>query len=133
MVKVTHLASGLFRARGRVRDDGGTVHQLRATGLTEDQAQAELRNKALTLTSGGAGGLSPSSTIAEAGAAWLRHVKTRAATGSLAYSTYDSYESTLRLILVPCCGAIALNALTVGRCDRIIQGLLANESQWSPA
>jgi len=28
----------------------------------------------------------------------------------------------------PCCGAIALSALTVGRCDRIIQRLLTDES-----
>jgi hypothetical protein len=34
-VQVTRLASGLFRARGRVRDDGGAVHQLRAAGETE--------------------------------------------------------------------------------------------------
>ena len=127
-VQVTRLASGVFRARGRVRDDGGAVHQLRGVGQTEDEARAELRHKALTLITGGLSDLSASNTIAEAGEAWLRHVKTRAATGSLAYSTYDSYESTLRLILVPRCGAIALGSLTVGRCDRIIQGLLVDGS-----
>lgn len=51
-VQVTRLAGGAFRARGRVRDDGGTVHQLRGVGQTEDQARAELRHKALTLATG---------------------------------------------------------------------------------
>lgn len=127
-VQVTKLASGSFRARSRVRDEGGAVHQLRAVGQTEDAARAELRQKALKVTVGTLAGLTPASTIAEAGDAWLRHVRTRAAVGSLAYSTYDAYESTLRLVLLPRCGAIALDSLTVGRCDRIIQGLLMDET-----
>lgn len=124
-VQVTRLAGGAFRVRGRVRDDGGTVHQLRGVGQTEDEARAELRHRALTLTTGGLSNLSARNTIAEAGEAWLRHLKTRAATGSLAYSTY---ESTLRLILAPRCGAITLGSPTVGRCDRIIQSLLMDGS-----
>lgn len=127
-VQVTRLASGMYRARGRVRDDGGTVQQLRVLGSSELEARAELNNRALGLTTGGLSGLAPSSTIAEAGEAWLSHVKTRAETGSLTYSTYDSYESTLRLTLVPKYGAITLSSLTVGRCDRMIQALLSEKS-----
>src|SRR3954452_24103723 len=102
-VQVTRLAGGLLRARARMRDDGGTLHQLRAVGQTEDEARAELRRKAVALTTGGTSGLSPESTLGEAGEAWLRHIKTRAASGSLAWSTYESYETTVRLILLPRC------------------------------
>lgn len=127
-VQYTRFANGAIRARARMRDDGGTVHQLRAVGSSEQAALAELRRKALALTTGGGSGLSPSSTIAEAGDAWLRHLETRAESGSLAHSTYVSYETVLRLTLVPRCGAIPLEALTVGRCDRIIQALLVDET-----
>lgn len=127
-VQYTRLASGTIRARARMRDDGGAVHQLRAVGSSEQAALAELRRKALALTTGGGSGLSPLSTIAEAGEAWLRHLETRTKSGSLAHSTFTSYETTLRLILVPRCGAIPLEALTVGRCDRIIQTLLTEET-----
>ena len=39
--------------------------------------------------------------------------------GSLSFSTYESYETTLRRLVVPQCGEITLGALTVGRCDRV--------------
>jgi hypothetical protein len=43
----------------------------------------------------------------------------------LSWSTYENYEHTVRLALVPVCGGVMLEALTVGRCDRILQNLLA--------
>ncbi|MBI3723367.1 hypothetical protein HY251_05355, partial [bacterium] len=52
---------------------------------------------------------------AEAGEAWLRHLATRATSGSLAHSTYASYETTLRLTLVPRCGAIPFSPGDAGR------------------
>lgn len=56
------------------------------------------------------------------------HVTGRADAGSLAYSTLESYEATVRLILKPSCGGIALDHLTVGRADRIIQGIFRGGS-----
>ncbi len=111
-----------------MRDDAGKLHQLRAVGATEEEARAELRRRAMRLSTGGSSGLGPESTLAEAGEAWLLHIKTRAATGSLSWSTYESYETTLRLILLPRCAAIPLASLTVGRCDRVIQRPLMEET-----
>jgi len=123
-VQITKLADGRVRARARMRDDAGELRQLKVTADTEEDALAELRRAAALLTSGGAGMLSGSSTIAEAADAWLVHANGRADAGSLAHSTLESCESAVRLILKPMCGAVTLDQLTVGRCDRIIQSIM---------
>ena len=127
-VQITKLAGGRFRARARMRDDAGELRRLKVTAETEDAARAELQRLAGQLTSGGSGALAGSSTIAEAADAWLVQANTRADAGSLAHSTLESYESAVRLLLKPVCGAITLNQLTVGRCDRIIQGIMRDGS-----
>jgi integrase len=124
-VQVTLLANGRWRARARMRDDTGELVQLRADGTTENAARHELLSRANALTTHTKAIVSKSSTIAEATAAWLPTVRVRAENGLLAWSTYENYENTVRLVLVPTCGGVTLEALTVGRCDRIIQNLLA--------
>ena len=127
-VQITKLAGGRVRARARMRDDAGELRQLKATGDTEEDARAELRRLAGSLTSGGAGALTGLSTIAEAADAWLVQANARADAGSLAHSTLESYESAVRLVLKPVCGAVTLDQLTVGRCDRIIQSIMREGS-----
>lgn len=124
-VRVTRLANGKWRARARMRDDAGELVQLRAEGLTEDTARTELLSRARTLSTHTKALVSGASTIAEAAAAWLPTVRVRAENGLLSWSTYENYEHAVRLVLVPVCGGVTLEALTVGRCDRILQGLLA--------
>lgn len=51
-VQYTRLAGGQIRARARMRDDGGMLHQLRAVGSSERAALAELRREALAETAG---------------------------------------------------------------------------------
>lgn len=123
-VQVTRLASGKWRARARMRDDAGELVQLRAEGLTEEVARTELLSRARTLTTHTKALVSGSSSIAEAAAAWLPTIRVRAENGLLSWSTYENYEHAVRLVLVPVCGGVVLEALTVGRCDRILQGLL---------
>ena len=77
-VQITKLAGGRVRARARMRDDAGELRQLKATGDTEEDARAELRRLAGSLTSGGAGALTGLSTIAEAADAWLVQANARA-------------------------------------------------------
>ena len=125
-VQVTQLASGKWRARARMRDDSGELVQLRAEGATEADARKELLSRAKTLTTHTKSIVTSGSTIAEAAEAWLPTVKVRAENGTLSWSTYENYETTVRLTLVPVCGGVTLEALTVGRCDRIIQNLLAD-------
>ncbi len=125
---VAVLPSGRYRARASIRDDSGTLRRLAAVADTEDKARADFRRQAMTMTAGGSGALSPSSSIAEAVELWLSQVLTRAKAGSLAYSTYESYETTARVILVPRCGGVRLDQLTVGRCDRILQRILEEET-----
>ena len=122
------LPSGRYRARASTRDDSGALHRLSAVADTEDEARAEVLRQCRELTTGGSGALAPLSTIADAVELWLSQILTRAKAGSLSYSTYESYETTARVIIVPRCGGVRLNRLTVGRCDRILQRILEEET-----
>ncbi|WP_426183518.1 tyrosine-type recombinase/integrase [Microbacterium sp. TWP3-1-2b2] len=104
------------------------LHQMRAVAATGAEAQAEVTRRAAALSSSGFLGLHASDTVADACAAWLAQVRVRARAGALSFSTYESYEQTTRLLLVPRCGGITLGALTVGRCDRIIQAAFTEKS-----
>lgn len=125
---VQRLPSGRYRARASTRDDAGLMHRLAATATTEEGARAELRRQVMAMSTGGAGGLSPASTIAAVVEAWLAQILTRAHAGSLAFSTYESYETTARLVILPRCGGVRLDQLTVGRCDRILQKILEEDT-----
>lgn len=127
-VDVTRLASGRYQARASTRDDGGALHRLRSSAATEEDARADLHRQARALSTGGPGTLSPLSTIADVVELWLSQILTRANVGSLSFSTYESYEVTARLVIVPRCGGVRLDQLTVGRCDRILQKILEEES-----
>ena len=98
------LPSGRCRARASTRDDSGRLHRIGVTADTEDEARAEVHRQAKAMATGGAGALSPSSRVADAVELWLSQVLTRAKAGSLSYSTYESYETTTRVIIVPRCG-----------------------------
>lgn len=104
------------------------MHRLRSSGETEQDARDDLHRKAKALSTGGSATLSPSSTIADVVELWLSQILTRVNIGSLSYSTYESYEVTARLVIVPRCGGVRLDQLTVGRCDRILQKVLEEES-----
>ncbi|TFC03387.1 tyrosine-type recombinase/integrase [Cryobacterium sp. MDB2-33-2] len=122
------LPSGRYRARASARDDSGALHRLAAVAETEEDARADVRRQAMAFSTGGSGALLPSSTIADVIELWLSQILTRAKAGSLAYSTYESYEATARVIIVPRCGGVRLDRLTVGRCDRILQRILEEET-----
>lgn len=128
-INYTTLASGNIRARARMRDDGGHLHELQAIATTEADAQANIEEQAVAIRHGDSGALlKPTDTIAEAGSAWLKTQELRARTGTLTYSTYEGYEGTFRLIVKPNCGGIALEDFSVGRVNRIIQKILAESS-----
>lgn len=127
-IQITRLANGSYRARARARDDAGVLRQMRVVAETEDAARTELRRRVERLGSSTFAGLSSADTIADATVAWLQQVRSRATSGAITFSTYESYETTVRKILVPQCGGITLGALTVGRCDRIIQAILTERS-----
>jgi hypothetical protein len=127
-IDVKLLPRGRHRARASTRDDSGALHRLAATADTEERAGAEVRRQAMALSTGGSGGLTPSSTVADAVELWFSQILTRAKTGSLTFSTYESYEATARSIVVPRCGGVRLDRLTVDRCDRILQKILEKNS-----
>lgn len=122
------LPSGRYRARASARDDSGILHRLASVAETDEDARADVRRQAMALSTGGSGALSPSSTISDAVELWLSQILTRAKSGSITYSTYESSEATARLVVVPRCGGVRLDRLTVGRCDRFLQKILEEES-----
>ncbi|WP_343924199.1 tyrosine-type recombinase/integrase [Rhodoglobus aureus] len=69
--------------------------------------------------------LTPSSTIAEACALWLIE-KRRSQT--VEASSIETYEATVRTVVLPACGAVTLQEMNAGRCDRIIQRVLDTRS-----
>ncbi len=109
-----------------MRNDAGELVQLRAEGATEAAAREELLARAKALTTHTKAIVTDTSTIAEVAEAWLPTIRVRAENGTLSWSTYENYETTVRLTLVPVCGGVRLDALTAGRCDRIIQNLLSD-------
>ncbi|QAB18134.1 integrase [Leucobacter muris] len=127
-IQITKLAKGKVRARARARDDAGVLHQIVAVATTEEAARIDLRRKVEALSTSSFLGLTGANTIAEASVSWLEQVRARAVAGSLTFSTYESYSGTVRCVLLPQCGGITLDALTVGRCDRIIQAIMLGRS-----
>lgn len=103
-VQVTQLANGKWRARARMCDDSGELVQLRAEGATEAEAREELKSRAKAQTTHTKAIITAASTIQETAEAWLPTVKVRAENGTLSWSTYENYETTVRLTLVPVCG-----------------------------
>lgn len=128
VVNVTRLPNGSYRARGNTRDGGGIPVRLAVTAATEEAAREDLRRRAMAVGSGVAVALTKQSTFAEAVDLWLEQIRSRAKTGSLSYSTFESYETTARLVLLPLCGGLRLEQFTVGRCDRVIQRILEEHS-----
>lgn len=116
---------GSVAARARVRDDAGAVHDLSRTAATEVDALGLLRRAAAELSTGVKALLGPDSTVAEACERWLTGLEV---SGSVESSTLDSYENSVRQLVVPYCGAVRLRDLSVGRCDLIIQKVLAERS-----
>ncbi len=124
-VHFTTLTNGRVTARTRIRDDSGHIHQLARTAASQDQALTQLLNVAAKLSSGVEPLLSATSTVAEACAVWLEELRV---SQRVEDSTRESYMNTVEKIVVPVCGALRLEELSVGRCDRIIQRLLADRS-----
>lgn len=127
-ISLTRLENGRYQARGATRDDSGALQRLRASGETEEAARKALQLKATRHSTGAGIGLTPDNTIAEGVERWLDQVRTRAKAGSISFSTYESYETAARMILVPRYGAVRFEQLTVGRCDRMLQDILATET-----
>jgi hypothetical protein len=124
-IQFTTLADGRVRGRARIRDDSGELRRVSKSGATSEEVIASLHFAAGEISTGGEETLSTQSTIQEACAVWLLEVRV---SGRLTISTLESYEDTVRNIIVPACGGITLADLSVGRCNRIIQRLLSTRS-----
>lgn len=121
-INYVRLANGSLQGRARIRTDGGEVRRLSAIGPDEESIRAALVERAAFASTGFDPDLTGESTVAMACAVWLAEKRMY---GQVQSSTIEAYENNVRLVVLPACGAVALKSMTVGRCDRIIQTVLA--------
>jgi hypothetical protein len=99
-IQVTQLSSGRYRVRASTGMMAASCTAWRQR-TRRKRKRAEFRRQVAALSTGGTVGLAPSSTIDTVVEAWLAQILTRARAGSLAFSTYESYETTARVIMLP--------------------------------
>lgn len=114
-ISVEHRGGNL-RLRARVRDGAGIQQRVGGAGATYDEAYANLLED-VSRVMRGVVEISPDTTISELCKIWL--VSVRSSRGN--QSTIEGYEASVRGVVDPACGALAIKHLSVGRLDQIIQ------------
>jgi len=124
-VTYDRLPSGRIRARARITLDSGEERRVSKSATTEELALTLIIEESSKLSTGAVADLTPRSTVAEACELWLKE-KRRSQTVTV--STMETYEASVRTVVLPACGAVTLGEMTAGRCDRIIQRVLETRS-----
>lgn len=120
-IKTTQVATGVYRAQTRFRDDDGRVRKVLATGTSVNDATAELKRRLRGRESvGWAGpGLTADSPFGELARRWLESVK---ADPDLSIGTKNTYERELRTLVVPAWQGFTVREVTATRVDRFLTG-----------
>lgn len=125
-ISVYEMAGGRFQARARFRDDAGEAYRPRINGATHDEAVENLKAYFKMIMDGeDAPLITGESTIAEACAVWLEEKRTAA---RVTQTTIEAYENTVRLIVIPACGAVKLEDFSVQKCDAVLRRILKTRS-----
>jgi integrase len=105
------------------RDHGG--RRRRGTGFGEAKAAAKrnlLRNVEAALAVGGSGYL-PSSKFEVAVRDWLATIERGVEKGSRSPTTYDTYERSVRVHVLPALGQMRLSDMSTGKFDQFLSDL----------
>jgi integrase len=119
-ISTTRTAAGSVRAEARYRDWDGEVRKVTATDTTARAAKQALRKKLAersTMTGFGTA-LTPESTVAQLGKAWLEDVNLRT---DLSPGTKDLYRRELNSLILPTLKNFRLREVTVGRVDQFLK------------
>lgn len=124
-VRVYPVRDG-FRARCKVRDYDGTVRDLERSGPTVSKAKARLREAVRDRRRVEADAEITSETkLAEVVRIWLVDLRAEVATGEKSPGTGELYE-TSALRITEGLGALRVREATVGRIDRFLAAISAN-------
>ncbi len=118
--QITFLAlpSGRTQAMVRFCDERGQLQRVRASGDDHrDATAAVLAKVAAVREQTGGPTLGRDATIADACAVWLAD-KRKA--GLNEEQTLETYEASVRYVVIPACGDLPLRDLTVRRCNHIL-------------
>jgi len=120
------LPSGKAQARAFITLDSGEFRRFSKSAATEELALKLMLEEAERRSTGASGKLTGASTVAEACELWLSE-KRRSQTVEV--STIETYQHSVRTVVLPACGGVTLREMDAGRCDRIIQLTLETRSQ----
>ncbi len=125
-IRVVPLPSGLFQASALMRDEVGDSHRLKVSRATEAEARLALEERAAAIRFDGVGHvLDARSTVADAAAVFLA---TKRGSQLVEVSTVETYEHSVKHVVIPACGELLLVDLTVARCNRILQRIRETKS-----
>lgn len=114
-----------WRASTRFRDADGVTRQVERWGSTESKAKTNLREALRSRAGVHNVQLAASSRFADAAELWIERVKVQ-----LRATTYDTYNSYLRSIVLPAVGQLLIRECTAGRLQDVMDTL---EGQGRPA
>jgi integrase len=119
--------SGKVQARVRFRDDDGQLRLVQATGSNRSAAQRALKLKLTereNFTTGD-GELTPDTMFPRLVEVWLADLELE---GRLSPKTRAGYELSMRMTVLPAFQGFRLREITVGRVDRFLKLLAANDT-----
>lgn len=119
------VASG-WRAIQYYRDHAGRRRKAKGSGSTKTVARRVLRRNVDAALRAGGVGFRASTRFEVAVAEWLAIVRQQVERGNRSPTTYDNYERTARVHVVPALGGLRLSELSTGRLDQFLSQLHAN-------
>lgn len=122
-IKAREVAPKVWEARCRVRDLDGHTRQAKARGRSESAATNNLRRALADRRPDAGATLTGGSKVSDAAAGWLEHRRTQVDDGDLAPRSLESYESSLRLHVLPALGELRLREATPARCEAWMRAL----------
>lgn len=114
---------GSWRARSRIRDGAGNLHQLVVHGETEQIVRDQIVRKAHEIWGGMLFGHEKIQTLAQLANIWLAELEPRVELGRLKPQSKHIYETSWRSIIQPRIGAVPLDNFDAGFVDNFLQRL----------
>ncbi|MHA6626927.1 tyrosine-type recombinase/integrase [Pseudonocardia sichuanensis] len=122
-ITIKQIDPKLWEARTRVRDPDGELRRVKRQGTSKTGAENTLKKALLERRHDAGSAISGSTRVREVGQQWLAHVAALVEAGDRSPRTYEQYESSWRLHILPAFGGLQLREVTPGRCEQWLQAL----------
>lgn len=117
------VAPKVFEAICRYRDADGVTRRVKARGKSRSAAVNNLKAALAQRQHNAGSDLTGASKLAEAAERWLEHRRAQVDAGDLAPRSLESYESVLRLHVLPPLGELRLREATPASCEAWLTAL----------